>query len=87
MSKFWRIFALRTQKFFWWNKSNFVEVKKFFFDGKPKMTKKNATEFLKIRKNVKNRVFLAFLKNTGSWYLSEGLWSILLLHSTLNTPE
>ena len=62
MSKFWRIFALRTQKFFWWNKSNFVEVKKIFFDGKPKMTKKNATEFLKIRKNVKNRVFLAFFE-------------------------
>ena len=50
MSKFLRIFPLRTQKFFWWNKSNFVVQKKKDFDGKPKMTKISAFEIFEIVK-------------------------------------
>ena len=50
MSKFLRIFSLPTQKFFWWNKSNFVVQKKKDFDGKPKMTKFSGFENFEIVK-------------------------------------
>ena len=57
MSKFLRIFAMRTQNFFWWNKSNFVFQKKKDFDEKPKMTKISGFENFEIVKMGKKGSF------------------------------
>ena len=35
------LLTLSSQNFFWWDKSMFALRKKYFFNGKPKMTKKN----------------------------------------------
>ena len=42
------LLMLSASKFFWWDKSIFALRNQFFFDGKPKMTKKSEFEELKI---------------------------------------
>ena len=76
-------FVIQRYKFFWRNKSKFVGQKKNFFDGKPKMTKKNGFENLEIQKWVKFEHF----EKIALWENFLGLFVAILFVIFIFSPK